>query len=53
MCMYKIYMNIEYCNERSIISDIIIYNKIGFFKPVNFRGKGREIRRMIQKYNYA
>ena len=33
MCMYKIYMNIEYCNERSII----IYNKIGLIKSVNFR----------------
>ena len=36
-----------------IISDIILYNKIGFIKSVNFRERGGEIRRMIQKYNYA
>ena len=43
MCMYKIYMNIEY----------IVYDKIGLIKSANFREKGGEIRRMIQKYNYA
>ena len=37
MCMYRIYMNIEF------ISDIIIYNKIGFIKSVNFREKGERL----------